>query len=216
MPKILTYIQQFDNKIEEIKRQIAETGIKPTLLLHVCCAPCSSFVLENLAEYFDVTIYYYNPNIHPKSEYMQRRNELKEFVQHFPPAMNVKIIIPEYEPREFFNAIDLEHHPERRKEREKGERCQSCYHLRIAESYKFAIKNNFDYMTTALSISPYKDAKIINTIGQELEDFYPTHTKFLIADFKKKNGFKRSLEISCEYKLYRQDYCGCVFSKHNG
>lgn len=209
--------QDFNRLMEHQLSEIKEDFLnkKPTLLLHACCAPCSSFVLERLAEVFSITIYYYNPNIHPQNEYDRRIKELDDFIHKFSLAKNINLIVPKYIPEEYFEATNVLKEEYLRKEAERGERCFRCYNFRMKKAYEFAVENNFDYFTTTLSISPHKDAKKINFIGEELEKNFMSQknsTKYLFADFKKKNGFKRSLEISTEYGLYRQDYCGCVFS----
>lgn len=215
MSKKSVYLQEFEIEMEKIKERRWQ-GTKPKLLLHCCCAPCSSSVLETIGDFFDITLYYYNPNIHPTEEYIRRRDELKHFIKDFPQGKHTELIIPPYDPKEYFDIEDIPHHPERKEEPEKGERCSLCYSLRISHAFEYAITHGFEYVTTVLSISPHKDAEKINTIGKELEKKYeeqsiPIH--FLVADFKKKNGFKRSLELSQKYALYRQDYCGCVFSQ---
>lgn len=188
---------------------------KPSLLLHACCAPCSSYVLEYLSEHFQITILYYNPNIYPQTEYERRLQELIDFLPKFEPAIKNKIqlIQTEYNPEEFFNAIDIKTNPELALEPERGERCRRCYKFRMQKAYDYAKQNNFDYFCTTLSISPFKDAEKINILGNELQNLSESGPKWLTSDFKKKNGFKRSLEISSEFDLYRQDYCGCSFSK---
>lgn len=200
------------NKInyqKELDRVIAEhmsRGEVPKLLLHVCCAPCSSYCLEYLSEFFDITVYYYNPNISLKEEYEYRLSEeqryisLKEF--KYPVSMTDSI----YDPQEFFNAVKgLENEPEG------GLRCKECFRLRLEASAKKAKEGGFDYFTTTLTISPLKDAALLNTIGAEMGEKYGV--SWLPGDFKKKEGYKRSIELSREYDLYRQNYCGCVFSK---
>ena len=192
--------------LDETLKQISLSGKTPKLLLHACCAPCSSYVLEYLSEYFEITIYYYNPNIHPENEYIRRINELKKFLTEFKPKNKVDLVEETYNPLEYFNEIKgLEELGE------KSERCYKCYKLRMEKAVKYAKVNNFDYFTTTLSISPYKISDWINEIGSILEENY--NIKYLYADFKKKNGYKRSLELSKEYGLYRQDYCGCIYSK---
>lgn len=178
---------------------------KPKLLLHSCCAPCSSYVLEYLSKHFDITVLYYNPNIYPEKEYFFRENEQERFInQVF--SNDVKFKKEEYNPDEFYTAVKgLEGI------KEGGERCFKCYHLRLEKTAQIAKKNNFDYFTTTLSISPYKNAEKLNEIGEALSEKYGV--KYLVSDFKKKNGYKRSTELSREYNIYRQDYCGCVFSK---
>lgn len=230
------YAQQLAATLNKIEKQISLGAKKPSLLLHACCAPCSSYVLEYLKCFFEITVYYYNPNIHPQAEYTRRLEELKKFLPAFQNAQSIqqlKLVEAAYIPQEFFDATNaardgLEN------EAERGERCRRCYKLRMERSYEFAIKNKFDWFTTTLSISPHKDAQKINEIGFELEaaasnnsghsapnsfsnqDLLEPHTKYLCADFKKQNGFKRSLELSKEYGLYRQDYCGCIYSITRG
>ena len=192
--------------LDETLNVISLSGKTPKLLLHACCAPCSSYVLEYLSEFFEITIYYYNPNIHPENEYIRRINELKKFLTEFKTKNKVNLVEENYNSLEYFNKIKgLEDLGER------SERCYNCYELRMENAALYASKNNFDYFTTTLSISPYKNSNWLNEIGKNLEEKY--NIKYLYADFKKKNGYKRSLELSKEYKLYRQDYCGCIYSK---
>ena len=178
----------------------------PTLLLHSCCAPCSSYVLEYLTNHFNITILFYNPNISSQEEYQKRLNELKRLVEEMPHNNKIEIIEARYEPKEFINiAKGLENLPEG------GERCFKCYHLRLQEAAIYAKQNNYDYFTTTLSISPHKNAQKLNEIGEQLEKEY--HVNYLYADFKKKGGYQRSIELSKKYDLYRQDFCGCIYSK---
>lgn len=178
----------------------------PTLLLHACCAPCSSYVLEYLSTYFKITVFFYNPNISPETEYVKRVEELHRLVNELPSVYPVDIIDGTYEPEKFYQmAQGLEQVPEG------GERCFACYRLRLEESAKIAREQGFDYFTTTLSISPLKNAEKLNTIGEELAGTYKVD--YLYSDFKKKNGYKRSIELSAQYGLYRQDYCGCIYSK---
>ncbi len=180
----------------------------PKLLLHACCAPCSSYCIEYLSNYFEITILYYNPNIHPETEYLRRLNELKNFLIRFKTKNKVTLKEVKYNSKEYFNAVKgYENFGER------SIRCYKCYELRMNEAAKFAKENKFDYFTTTLSISPYKNAEWINEIGEKLEKKY--NIKYLYSDFKKKNGYKRSIELSHEYNLYRQDYCGCIYSQKN-
>ena len=198
----MNYQKELDKILESIKVS-KET---PKLLLHACCAPCSSYVLEYLSDYFEITIYYYNPNIHPKIEYIRRVNELKKFLNEIKFKNQIKLIEEKYDPREYFDNIKgLENLGE------KSERCYQCYKFRMEKAMKYALDNKFDYFTTTLSISPYKNAEWINEIGTLLQTKF--NLKYLYSDFKKKNGYKRSLELSKIYGLYRQDYCGCIYSK---
>lgn len=189
-------------KMEEMIANIPEGE---TLLLHACCAPCSSAVLERLGNHFTVKILYYNPNITNSLEYHKRLNELKRFVTNFKVKYKVEVIDGRYDPKEFFDiAKGLENEPER------GKRCYKCYRLRLEETANMAEKLGIKYFTTTLSLSPYKNANWINEIGEELTNNYSSN--FLYSDFKKKNGYKRSIELSKQYDLYRQDYCGCIYS----
>ena len=176
------------------------------LLLHCCCAPCSSATLERLQDAFDVDIYYYNPNIEPFSEFQKRAAEEQRFVQAFRPDGGVGVIVAPYD-HEAFEAIakGREDLPER------GERCWHCYRLRMLETARYALANGYDCFTTSLSISPYKNAAWINAIGQEIER--ELGIAFVYSNFKKKDGYRRSIELSKEYGLYRQDWCGCVYSR---
>lgn len=177
---------------------------KPKLLLHVCCAPCSSHPLLLLKEYFNITILYSNDNIYPYSEYEYRLNEVIEFTNKIDSKINV--IALDYNDKDFYDAIKgLE------KLGEKSKRCYECYKLRLTKTAQMASKLKMDYFTTVLSISPHKNDKWINEIGYELEKIYDV--KFLYSNFKKDEGYKKSIILSKEYNLYRQDYCGCIFSK---
>lgn len=197
----INYEILMENQLKEIEK----TGIKPKLLLHSCCAPCSSAILEFLQNYFDITVYFYNPNITFEEEYYKRLNEQREY--HEKRGYSIKVIEGKYDPREdFFKQVKG---LEDRKEGE--ERCFKCYTLRMEATAQKAKELGFDYFSTVLSISPLKNAQWINEIGEELSEKYGI--KFLNGDFKKKNRYLRSTEISREYELYRQDYCGCVFSK---
>lgn len=213
--------QNYQKELEKTIESLVASATRPSLLLHACCGPCSSYVLEYLAKFFDITILYYNPNIFPKEEYERRFEELKNLLPRFPAALknNVKLIEQNYDPQEFYTAIDIKNHPEFENEPEKGERCRRCYKFRLKKAYEYASSHNFEYFCTTLSISPFKDAEKINAIGTELCNSTNSPTKnspkWLFSDFKKKGGFKRSLELSEEYNLYRQQYCGCVYSKIN-
>ena len=191
----------YQKKLDEI---ISSLDSKKSLLLQVCCAPCSSYCIEYLRNYFDITILYYNPNISPIEEYNKRLEEVKRFVNSFEPS--IKLLECNYDGDKFDDmAKGLEDIPEG------GSRCYKCYKLRLEETARIAKENNFDYFGTTLSISPYKNAAWLNEIGKNLEDKY--NISYLYADFKKKNGYKRSIELSNKYNLYRQDYCGCIYSK---
>ena len=197
------YQQQLDRLIEGI----AAEGTHPRLLLHACCAPCSSYVLEYLSQYFDITVLFYNPNIYPASEYDFRAEELARLIGGMGLSDRVRLKMGRYEPSEFTDmAKGLESISEG------GDRCRKCYALRLAEAARIAAEDGYDYYTTTLSISPHKNAEWINEIGEEMGALYGV--RHLPSDFKKKNGYKRSCALSEEYGLYRQDYCGCVFSRH--
>ena len=179
---------------------------RKTLLLHACCAPCSSYVLEYLTNYFDITILYYNPNIDTYEEFLKRLNELKKFIGLYPFKNKVEVVSLGYQKQEYLDKIKgLE------SELEGGARCLECFKLRLTEACLYAKEHNFDYFTTTLTISPHKNSKVINEIGHFLEEKY--NVSYLYSDFKKKEGYKRSIVLSREYNLYRQDYCGCEFSK---
>ena len=181
---------------------------KKTLLLHACCAPCSSYVIEYLSNYFDITILFYNPNINNDIEYNKRLQELERFVKEFKTNNPVKVISLGYNHDEYLQTVlGLE------EEKEGGSRWLKCYRLRIEKTFEYAKQYNFDYVTTTLTISPLKNSQVINKIGSELENIY--HINYLYSDFKKKEGYKRSIVLSHEYNLYRQDYCGCEFSKRD-
>lgn len=190
---------------------------KPKLLLHACCGPCSSYVLEYLCNEYDITVFFYNPNIAPKEEYFRRLNELKDFYTKFPPVLQNKINLIEetYSTDDFYTALDIQNHPEFIKEPEKKERCRRCYEFRLKKTFEYAKLNHYDYFCTTLSISPFKDALKINNIGTLLQNTDTNGPKWLLSDFKKKGGFLRSLELSKEYNLYRQTYCGCIYSLNN-
>lgn len=191
-------------KLSETLSEIGRTGSKPKLLLHSCCAPCSSYVLEYISSFFDITLFFYNPNISPRDEFDFRLSELERFVRE--AGYSAKISSPKYDSREFFDSVrGFEDCPEG------GDRCRICYKLRLRRTAIEAQNCGYDYFCTTLSISPYKRADWLNEIGLAFEAEYGV--KYLCSDFKKKNGYKRSIELSNEYGLYRQNYCGCVYSK---
>ena len=192
--------------IDKTLKDITSEGLTPSLLLHACCAPCSSYVLEYLNEYFDITVFFYNPNITERAEYEKRSEEIRRLISELPQKNRVKLLYGKYDTESFFDlSKGLEDIPEG------GERCFKCYWLRLTETAEAAKSGGFDYFTTTLSISPHKNAQVLNSIGAELAEKYGV--SYLFSDFKKKNGYKRSCELSEIYGLYRQNYCGCVFSK---
>lgn len=195
----------YQNELDKTLSDIERAGTTPSLLLHSCCAPCSSYVLEYLSRYFKITVFYYNPNIYPEEEFYKRRSEQERFISQLPAKNPISFIGTDHMSEEFYKAVKgLEHI------REGGERCFACYRLRLEESAMAARDMGADYFTTTLSISPMKNARKLNEIGGELGEKYGV--KYLFSDFKKRNGYKRSTELSREYGIYRQNYCGCVFS----
>ena len=189
-------------ELEELKN----IGSNKKILLHSCCAPCSSHVISVLTNYADITILYYNPNIDSNDEYQKRLGELERFVKEFKPANSVKVISIGYNSEDYLQEIEgLE------EELEGGRRCYKCFNLRLEKTCIYAKEHNFDYFTTTLTISPLKNSQTINEIGHILENKYKV--SYLYSDFKKRDGYKRSIVLSHEYNLYRQDYCGCKFSK---
>lgn len=195
------YQKELDKLIENLKKE----NKVPRLLLHSCCAPCSSYVLEYLSEYFEITVFYYNPNIYPDTEYDKRVAEQEMLINAMKTKLPIHFIAGPYDKEKFYTmAKGLEG------VKEGGSRCFQCYELRLRESAAIAKDGNYDYFTTTLSISPLKNAAKLNEIGAELSEEYGV--KYLFSDFKKKNGYKRSTELSKVYDLYRQDYCGCEFS----
>lgn len=199
-------MQQNMNYQNELDRLINSLEKPPKLLLHCCCAPCSSYVLEYLSEFFEITCFFYNPNISPQSEYEKRAAELERLISVQPHKYPVSLVVEKYNSEEFFDEVKgLE------KIKEGGERCFKCYRLRLEAAAKYAKEYNFDFFCSTLSISPLKNAQKLNEIGEELSEIYKI--SHLPNDFKKKGGYKRSVELSAEYDLYRQNYCGCVFSK---
>ena len=198
----------YQKLLDHVIESNLKNGVTPKLLLHVCCAPCSSYCLEYLSEYFDITVYYFNPNISIKEEYEYRLSEEKRFISLKEFRNPVKLTDSEYCPEDFFAAVKgLENEPEG------GLRCRECFKLRLEASAKKAREQGFDYFTTTLTISPLKNAALLNEIGAQMGERYGVN--WLYSDFKKREGYKRSIELSREYDLYRQDYCGCVFSKRH-
>ena len=201
MPKINYYIEM-QREIDRIKKD----GRRPKLALHACCAPCSAAVLEQLADIFDITVFFYNPNISPESEFRHRLEEQIRLVNEMLPGRGISVAEGEYDAEEFYRRVKGHE-----KDREGGERCGICFEMRLRRTAEFAKANGMDYFTTTLSISPLKDAQRLNALGGGLAGEYGV--KYLFSDFKKKEGYKRSCTLSAEYGLYRQDFCGCVFSK---
>ena len=192
----------------EMEQQLRHMKDGERILLHACCAPCSSAVLERLANHYEITIFYYNPNITEEEEYHKRIEEIKKLIGLIPSKYKVSLLEGRYQPEEFFSiARGLEDEPER------GRRCYKCYMMRLQETAKIADKLGFPYFCTTLTLSPHKNAFWINEIGEKLGKEY--EATYLYSDFKKKNGYKRSIELSKEYQLYRQDYCGCIYSKRD-
>ncbi len=198
--------RNFQKEQEAVLAALEKSGERPRLLLHACCAPCSSAVLERLCPRFDVTLFFYNPNISPEAEFQKRLAELERLVTLLPEAAGVKIVAPEYDPEPFFSAAKgMEDVPEG------GARCAACFGLRLERAARYAAENGFEYFTTTLSISPLKNAALLNRIGEAMGEKHGV--RHLPSDFKKKDGYKRSIELSALYGLYRQDFCGCVYSK---
>ena len=182
-----------------MQEEISSFGEKPKLLLHCCCAPCSSAVIERIKEFFEITFYYYNPNIYPQTEYELRKKEFQK--------LGVKIVSEDYDHQSFLNVV-----AGKENEKEGGSRCQICIAERLNKTFEYAKNNNFDIVTTTLSISPHKDCEFINKLGENLQEKYGV--RYLHADFKKQNGYLRSIQICKQLEIYRQDYCGCEFSKN--
>ncbi len=190
------------NYNEEMNKIIKELDYKPKLLLHSCCAPCSTTCIERLKDHFDITILYYNPNIEPYEEYEKRKQEQIRIIKQY----NINYLDCDYDNNVFHEmSTGLEKVPER------GIRCHKCYRLRLDYTAKLGKTNNFEYFATTLTVSPYKLTNIINEIGYDLERHY--NIKYLPSDFKKENGYKKSIELSNKYGLYRQNYCGCIYSR---
>ena len=200
--------QNYQRLLDETITKLQEQNRVPTLLLHSCCAPCSSYVLEYLSEFFSITVFYYNPNIYPPEEYHMRAKEQERFIAEFPTKYPVSFVEGAYDTQRFYDmAKGMEEIPEG------GERCFACYRLRLSEAASYAKAHGYDFFTTTLSISPLKNAEKLNQIGAELADTFGV--RYLFSDFKKKEGYKKSTEISKEYHMYRQYYCGCVYSKRD-
>ncbi len=200
--------QNYQKILDQTLEEIGRKGVVPTLLLHSCCAPCSSYVLEYLSQYFEITVFYYNPNIYPESEYRERAGEQERLIREMNTENPVHFLEGQYDTSAFY-AMAKGHETDP----EGGERCFRCYELRLREGAAAAKQGGYDYFTTTLSISPLKNAQKLNEIGTRLGEEYGI--PYLQSDFKKRNGYKRSAELSARYGLYRQDYCGCVFSRRS-
>lgn len=198
----------YNKLMEEEINKIIESNTKPKILLHSCCAPCSTHCIKTLTPYFDITVLYYNPNIEPYEEYLKRKEEEIRFINEFPHTNKIDIMDCDYD-----NDLFLEMSKGLEMEPERGARCIKCYYLRMNKTAIEAKNNNYDYFATTLTLSPLKDAKKLNEIGEKLQEKH--NIKYLYSDFKKKEGYKDSIEMSKEYNLYRQDYCGCKFSKRD-
>lgn len=195
-----------NNYNEEMKKIIASLDGVPKLLLHSCCGPCSTECIARLTPYFDITIFYYNPNIEPEEEYLKRKSEQIRVLKEIDHQNKLNFLDCDYSNEDFRKvAIGLELEPEG------GSRCHLCYRLRLRKTAIMARENGYDYFGTTLTVSPYKDSQVINSIGSKLSE--EENIKFLYSDFKKEDGYKKSIEYSKKYKLYRQNYCGCLFSK---
>ena len=205
----------YQRQLEETLARIDAGDHVPALLLHACCAPCSSYCLSVLAEHFSVKVLYYNPNITEEAEFAKRAQELRRLVAELPTRYPVEVIVPEYRPEEFYEiAKGLEAEPER------GKRCEACFRLRLSYTAREAARLKAEYFATTLTISPQKDAALLNRIGAEAEAMLSAEGNehiplYLASDFKKKGGYAESVRLSEEYGLYRQNYCGCVYSKRD-
>ena len=197
----------YNQLLEEELQQIKKNNKTPNLLLHSCCAPCSSYVISYLTNYFNITILYYNPNISPIEEYEKRKQEQIKLINELKTTNRLNIIDCDYDNDIYEQTIKgLEN------ELEGGKRCHKCFQLRLEKTAQIAKENNYDYFSTTLTVSPYKNATILNEIGINIQDKY--NIKWLYSNFKKKDGYKKSIELSKKYNLYRQNYCGCKYSKH--
>lgn len=198
----------YQKKLDELIEKLQKENAKPTLLLHACCAPCSSYCLEYLSKTFDITVLFYNPNIESEIEFNKRVDELIRFIDECRSIEGVDLEIIDYDNAEFYDAVEGLEDKE-----EGGARCFKCYELRLRKTAEYAKEHDFEYITTTLTISPHKNSDKINEIGVKVAEEYGL--KYLLSDFKKNDGFKRSIELSKEYDLYRQSFCGCEFSKRD-
>ncbi len=199
-------IRNYQKELEAIIAENQRAGVVPSLLLHSCCAPCSSYVLSYLSQFFRITVCYYNPNISAPEEFEKRAKEQARLIAQLPGAYPIDIVLPEHRPEEFYERVrGLEQEPEG------GKRCAECFRLRLQYAGELAAREHFDWFTTTLSISPLKNAPLLNQIGEEVSN--EVGVRYLPSDFKKKGGYQESIRLSKEYDLYRQDYCGCIYSK---
>ncbi len=199
-------MRNYQKELEKIIEESERAGVRPTLLLHGCCAPCSSHSLEYLSKHFDITLFFYNPNITPADEYRKRCDEAKRLTKELDASSPISFLEGGYDETVFFDAVKgLENC------KEGGERCKKCFELRLFETARVAKEKGFDYFSTTLTISPLKNAELLNSVGEAQSDEF--QVKWLPSDLKKKNGYLRSIELSRQYGLYRQNYCGCIFSK---
>lgn len=200
--------ENYHKKMLEIISENQKKQIIPTLLLHTCCAPCSTTVIARLSSHFNITVFYYNPNIEPYEEYLKRKSEQIRFLEEFESVNPINFLDCDWDNDSFLEmAVGLEDEPEG------GKRCHKCYHLRLLKTAEIAKEQSFDYFTTSLTISPYKNSQVINKIGEQLQKQYGA--SYLFSDFKKENGYLESIMNSKKYELYRQDYCGCHYSQNN-
>ena len=198
----------YQKKLDELIEKLQKDNAKPTLLLHACCAPCSSYCLEYLSKTFDITVLFYNPNIESEMEFNKRVDELIRFIDECRSIEGVNLEILDYDNSDFYEAVKGLEDKE-----EGGARCFKCYELRLEKTAEYAKEHDFEYITTTLTISPHKNSDKINEIGVQVAEEFGL--KYLLSDFKKNDGFKRSIELSKEYDLYRQSFCGCEFSKRD-
>lgn len=205
--------RNYQKELDSIIKSITENEARPRLLLHACCAPCSSYCLEYLSEYFDITVLFYNPNLYPETEYVKRAKEEERLIETVNSKAadedkKIKLVVSDFDSNEFYDRVKgLENC------KEGGDRCRECFTLRLEKAARYAAENGFDFFTTTLTISPLKNAKLLNEIGERAGEKFGV--KHLPSDFKKKGGYQRSIVLSREYGLYRQNYCGCVFSQRD-
>lgn len=205
MSKKIKNEEGFDELIYEEILKARELETKPRMLLHACCAICASHVIDLLKDEFNIIVFYYNPNIHPKEEYEHRLSEVKRLIKEMGLSDRIEVIDGEYDTESYFEVCK-----QYKDEREGGARCQECFRLRLSKAAKYAKENNFDMFATTLTISPHKNSTVINSVGEEVGNEYGIH--FAKSDFKKREGFKKSNELAAKYNIYRQNYCGCCYS----